>query len=90
MKKKIIINPVTVNNFWSNYYVKYKNKGDRKTLSVKKYLNKIRPYLKGIIQSTITISFISSKVDNDEEHVMHWKSDNTEIMINDKSDEVIE
>ena len=29
------------------------------------------------------INFISS-IDNDEEHVMHSKSDNTEIMINDK------
>ena len=28
--------------------------------------------------------------DNDEEHVMHSKSDNVEIMINDKADEVIE
>ena len=36
----------------------------------------------------IPISFISSK-DNDEEHVMHSKSDNIEIMINDRADEVI-
>ena len=35
-----------------------------------------------------TICYISSK-DNDEEHVMHSKSDNIEIMINDKADEVI-
>ena len=28
--------------------------------------------------------------DNDEEHLMHSKSDNIEIMINDKADEVIE
>ena len=34
------------------------------------------------------ISFIPSK-DNDEDHVMHWKSDNKENMINDKADEVI-
>ena len=37
----------------------------------------------------ISINFISSK-DNDEEHVMHSKSDNKEMMINDKKDEVIE
>ena len=41
------------------------------------------------IQLTVAINFISSK-DNDEEHVIHSKSDNIEILINDKSDEVIE
>ena len=66
-----------------------------KTLSVKKYLNKIRPYLKNIsnnlkksdtwkIQLIIVINFISSKV-NDEEHVMHSKRDNKEIMIKGKT-----
>ena len=35
------------------------------------------------------MDFISSK-DNDEQHVMHSKSDNTEIMINKKEDGVIE
>ena len=33
-------------------------------------------------------NFISSK-DNDEEHVMHSKSDNIEIMINDEANEFI-
>ena len=37
---------------------------------------------------TIANNFISS-IDNDEKHVMHSKSDNIEIMINDKADEVI-
>ena len=32
---------------------------------------------------------MSSK-DNDEQHVMHPKSDNIKILINDKADEVIE
>ena len=41
------------------------------------------------IQLTITINFISSKVDNDEEHVMHSKSDNIKIMISDEANEVI-
>ena len=40
-------------------------------------------------QLTIAINFISSK-DNDDEHVLHSKSDNTQIMINDKVHEVIE
>ena len=38
---------------------------------------------------TIVINFISSK-DIDEERVMHSNSDNIEIMIYDKVDEVIE
>ena len=37
------------------------------------------------IQLTIVINFFSSK-DNDEEPVMHSKSDNIEILINDKAD----
>ena len=42
------------------------------------------------IQLTLTFNFICSKDDNDEERVMHSKSDNTEVMINDKADEAIE
>ena len=84
--------PVRVSNFWSNNYIEYESNGDRnKTLSVEEYLNKIRPYLKDIInnlkksdtwkiQLTISNNFISS-LDNDEERVMHSKSDNIEIMI---------
>ena len=41
---------VGVNDFWSNNYIEFESNGDRnKTLSIKKYLNKIRPYLKDII-----------------------------------------
>ena len=40
------------------------------------------------IQLTIANNFIFS-IDNDEEHVMHSKSDNIEIMINDNRDEGI-
>ena len=96
MKKK----PVRVYNFWSNNYIEYESNGDRnKTLSGEEYLNKIRPYLKDIInnikkydtwkiQLTMVNNFIFS-IDNDEELVMHSKSDNIEIMINDEADEVI-
>ena len=56
-------------------------------LPVEEYLNKTRPCLRDLvndlkqsdtwkIQLTITINFISSKGDNDEDHVMHSKSDN--------------
>ena len=40
------------------------------------------------MQLKIAINFISYK-DNDEEHVMHSKSYNMEIMINDESHRVI-
>ena len=39
------------------------------------------------IQLAIAINFISLK-DTDEEYVMHSKSNNIEIMIKDKADEV--
>ena len=42
-----------------------------------------------IDQLTIANNFISSIDKNDEEHLMHSKSDNIEIMINDEADEVI-
>ena len=59
----------------------------------------MRPYLKDIINNlkksdpwkihlTIAINFTFSK-DNDEERVMHSKSDNKENMINEKADKVI-
>ena len=42
--------PIRVRNFWRNNYIEYESNSDRyKTLSVKEYLNKIRPYLKDII-----------------------------------------
>ena len=82
-----------------NNYIEYESNSDRnKTLSLEEYFNKIRPYLKDIndlrkaemwkIQLTIADNFISS-IDNDQECVMHSKSDNREIIINDEADEVI-
>ena len=92
---------VRVNNFWSNNYIEYESNGDRnKTLSAEEYLDKIRPYLKDIINKlkksdtqkihiTIANNFISS-IDNGEGRVMHSKSDNIGTMMNDKADETIE
>ena len=86
---------------WGNNCIKYESNGDRnKTLSIEEYLNKIRPYLKKIlndlkrsdtckIQLTIAINFISSK-DKYEERAKHLESDDTEFMINDNANEVIE
>ena len=70
-----------------------------KALSVEEYLNKIRRYLKDIInnlkksytgkiQLTIANDFISS-IHNDKEHVIHSKRDSIEIMNNDEAYEVI-
>ena len=67
-----------MSSFWSNNNSEYESNGDRnKTLSVEKYLTKIKPYLKDIvnnlekndtwkIQLTIAKNFISS-TDNDED-----------------------
>ena len=69
--------PIRVNNFWSNNYIKYKNKGDsNKTISVEEYYDKFRLYLKEMInnlkksntwkiQLTKANIFIYS-IDNDE------------------------
>ena len=91
---------VRVANFYSNNYIEFEgNAGKCKTLSIDEYLEQIKPYLKGIlnnlkksdiqkIQLTLAIQFISSK-DINKECVMHSKSDNIEITIDDKADEVI-
>ena len=93
--------PVIANNFRSNSYIEYNGKGDRKTLSVEEYLNKIKSYLEDIInelkhsdtwkiQLTVTINFIFSKDDNDEVSEKDSKSDSIEITMNDEADKVIE
>ena len=60
--------------------------------SIKSYMKDIMNNLKKFdtckSQLTIAINFISSK-DTDEERVMHSKSDNIEIIIHDKADEVM-
>ena len=55
---------------------------------LKDILNSLKIYGTQEIQLTKAINFISS-TDNYEERVMHSKSDNIEIMINDKANEVI-
>ena len=81
-------------------YIEYESSGDRnKNLSLKEYLDKIKPYLRDIvinpqksdtwkIHLTIAINFISSK-DVDEECVMHSQSDNIEFMPYDNINEVV-
>ena len=44
--------PVRVSNFWRNNYIEYESNGNRsRTLLVEEFLNKIRPYLKDIINN---------------------------------------
>ena len=52
-------------------------------------MNDLKKYDTWKNQLTIAINFMSSK-DNDEERVMHSKNDNIKVMINNKTDEVIE
>ena len=67
-------------------------------IEIKPYQS-IKSYMKDIMnnlqkfdtcksQLTIAINFISSK-DTDEERVMHSKSDNIEVIIHHKADEVM-
>ena len=93
--------PVRVNNFSNNNYIEHKNDGDKnKILSVEEYLNEIRQNIRDLvndlkqsdtwkIQLTITVTFSSSKDQNDEDRIMQSKSDNIEIMRSDEGDEVI-
>ena len=50
-EEKNYYKPIIEAKFRSNNYMKCKSKGDRKTLSVEKYFNKIRPYLKDIMNN---------------------------------------
>ena len=100
MKKKLV-KIRKYKYFRSKNYIEYEsNSSNRnKALPVEEYLNKIAPYLKGIInnlkksdawkiQLTIANNSIFS-IDNDEQRLMHSKSGSIEIMINDEADEVI-
>ena len=69
-----------------------------KDLTIEKYLDKLKPYLKDIIidlqnsdtwkiHLTIEISLISSK-HVDEERLMHAKSDNVELMSYDNVNDI--
>ena len=91
---------VIISNVMNNDYIEYESNSDRnKNVSVKEYLNVIKPYLKDMIidlqisdtwkiQLTIAINFISSK-DVDEQCVMHSKSENIEVMLYDDAYEVL-
>ena len=49
-QKEDYYKPVKVSNFWENNYIGNESKEDRnENLSLNKYLDKIKPYLKNII-----------------------------------------
>ena len=89
-----------VNNFWNNTYNEYESNGDKNNnLSLHEYLNKIKPYLKGIIVDlkssdtwkillTIAINFISLE-DTEEEREMYSNSDNMKFTSYNDANEVV-
>ena len=68
--------PIRIGNAFSSSYIEYKSNGDRdKTLSIKQYLDEIKPYLNDFIDGlktkgewkiklTMAINFFSSKDSN--------------------------
>ena len=80
-------------------YVKYQSDGDKdKRLSIKEYLNKIKPILSNIInyhkdewkiQLSMKINFVSLE-DSNETPIMYTNSDNIDILNGYETDEIIE
>ena len=56
---------------------------------IKQCLKDIKNHLKKSEKLTITVNFIYSKDDDNEECEVHSKSDNRQIMMNDEADKVI-
>ena len=93
--------PVRIGNAFSSNYIEYKSNEDSdKTLSIKDYFDEIKPYLSDIIidhktkgewkiHLTMAIKFFSSK-DSEETHIMYSKSNDTEVMMGNETDEVTE
>ena len=93
--------PIRIGNAFSSNYIEYESNGDKdKTLLIEGIFNKIRPYLSMMmnylktqgewkIQLAQPVNFISSK-DSNETRTMHSNSDNTEIVLGYKADEIME
>ena len=89
-EKETYYEPKIVSNFWNNNYIKYEsNSNKNRNLSLAECLNKIKPFLRNIInnlqnsdawkiQLTIAINFVSSKGAK-EERVMHSSSSNIKL-----------
>ena len=90
-----------IGNAFSSNYIEYKSNGDKgKILSLKDYLNVIRPYLSHMINDyktqgewkiklTMAFNFFSSK-DSEETRIIYSPSDNIEIMMGSETDEISE
>ena len=95
--------PIRNVNVFSSNYTEYESSGDKdKSLSVKEYLNIIRPYSSDMINDLKTqdelkvelmmaINFMSPKdsKDSNETCTMYTKSNNIEIMIGTETDKII-
>ena len=91
--------PVEIKNAFDNSYIQYESRGDRDAnLSLAEYHNIIIPYLRDMIdnhkergkwkiQLTMKINFVSV-LDNTQFPEMHTKSDNIEIMIGIKTNDI--
>ena len=89
-----------VSGFWNNNYIEYESKsGKSNNLLLEKYLNKIKPNLKGIIidlqrsntwqiQLTIAVNFISSK-DTEEDNLIYSTSFNKKSTSHNNANEVV-
>ena len=92
--------PAEIKSAFDNSYIQYESRGDRDAnLSLAEYLNIIIPYLREMIdnhkergkwkiQLTMKINFVSV-LDNTQFPEMHTKSDNIEIMIDIKTNDII-
>ena len=90
-----------IGNAFSSNYIEYKSGGNKdKTLSIKDYLDEIKPYLSDIINDhktqgkwkiklTMTVNFFSSK-DSKETRTVYSPSDNIEVIIGIETDKIIE
>ena len=99
--KKDVYEPIKISVAFNDNYVEYKSESERdKSISIKKYPDRIREYLRKMIndkkkieewkiQLVLKINFISSKNFNDVRD-MHTKSDNVEIMMAFDTNEIIE
>ena len=93
-------NPIRIGNVFSSNYIEYESNRDKdKTLSIKDYINKIKPHLSDIIndpktegewkiQLIIAINFFSSK-NSQETRTKHSDNDNIETMIGGETDEIV-
>ena len=90
--------PKLTKSGYNKNYAKYESKGD-KILTLKEYLNLTEKYLRELIEEYklkgewevhLTIEVTSLKPGSDETRIMYTRSDNTEIMLGDDNDDIIE